>query len=366
MSKELLSGLEGRYRIGAVAKMTGLSVATLRVWQTRHRVVQPSMSEGGQRLYSEQEVKKLALIKGLTLVGQPLGLIAGMDVAQLQELAHKQQLLTASPKPQAHESLKMLQPSSQKAWTGAQDKSLCLVGSGLYLRLNALRFSFALAQVNLQLHQESDLPPLLKKLEGRPSNATHEASCYLIKLNSTNAESLKDLKALRELLPGARIAVLYHYALAHELQGMRSLGLEVKRDTLLGQEMLDWVMSLLLTDTQAELQEGSQVEKIGSPNQRLFSNEALAHFAQIDKSLLCECPKHLAQIIEQLASFELYSLHCLSTSPQDEALHASLHQVSSNCRALLEKSLLQVVQYEGLELPDFREVQAQGSLGLAS
>lgn len=354
MTQISLEATPGKYRIGAVAKMTGVSVATLRVWQTRHRVVEPSMSEGGQRLYTDQEVKKLALIKGLNLAGHSMGSIASLSVDQLQALVFKHHQLSSSPAQRVSNEMSA-QVSDPIEWPGAIGKKLCVAGVGLFARINTLRHSFTLAQINLELQQEHDLAQLLKKLGDNASLTNGETSCYLIKINSTDANSLRDLKALREFLPKASIAVLYHYALAHELQGMRALGMEVKRETLSGEEMLDWLKNLLLKEPQAI----TQSTKINSPPQRMFSNEALAHLSQIGNNVLCECPQHLAQILEQLTSFELYSLHCLSLSSKDEALHKSLHRVAFTCRALFEQSLLQVVQHEGLDMTAFDQSQSQ-------
>jgi DNA-binding transcriptional MerR regulator len=346
MVQSVMNASHGKYRIGAVSKMTGIAVATLRVWQIRHQVVKPVMSQGGQRLYSDQEVKKLALIKGLNQAGHSIGLISGLGLEQLQELAFTHQQLGATPVLSA-----ALTPeskvASQAAWPGAQAKSICLVGGGLMARMNALRYSVGLAHFNLDFQQESSLSQLLQALERDAPFFANAPDCYLIKLNSTSSESLRELQALRAHLPSSRIAVLYHYALAQELQGMRDLGVELKRENLSSEEMLAWIKDLLGSAPPSK----AQAPHPYCATKRLFSNEALAHFAQLDNPLLCECPKHLAQIVEQLSSFEQYSLHCMSQSPQDEALHRSLHQVSSTCRAMFEQSLLQVVKHEGLDSP---------------
>lgn len=346
MVQDFMNASQGQYRIGAVAKMTGIAVATLRVWQIRHHVVKPVMSQGGQRLYSDQEVKKLALIKGLNQAGHSIGLISGLSLEQLQELAFKHQQLGTTPTLSATPTPESMH-ASQDAWSGAQAKTICLVGGGLMARMNALRYSFGLAHINLELQQESSLSQLLQTLERDAHLARSEPDCYLIKLNSTSSDSLRELQSLRAYLPSSRIAVLYHYALAQELQSMRDLGVELKREILSSEEMLAWVKDLLRGGPPSK---GQPLHPY-SATKRLFSNEALAHFAQLDNPLLCECPKHLAQIVEQLASFEQYSLHCLNKSPQDEALHRSLHQVSSTCRAMFEQSLLQVVKHEGLDSP---------------
>ena len=47
--------------------------------------------------------------------------------------------------------------------------------------------------------------------------------------------------------------------------------------------------------------------------------------AAISTDVLCECPRHVAEIIAQLVSFEQYSQECLNKSSEDAHLHAYLH-----------------------------------------
>jgi DNA-binding transcriptional MerR regulator len=50
------------YSIGAVARMLGVPVATLRSWEARYGVVVPQRSAGGQRLYSRRDVEQLRFV----------------------------------------------------------------------------------------------------------------------------------------------------------------------------------------------------------------------------------------------------------------------------------------------------------------
>ena len=54
------------HRSGAVARMLRMPVATLRVWERRYGLTQAELSPSGQRLYSADDVRRLALIKQLT------------------------------------------------------------------------------------------------------------------------------------------------------------------------------------------------------------------------------------------------------------------------------------------------------------
>ena len=61
---------EPRHPIRVVARRTGLTPAVLRAWERRYKVVEPSRSEGGQRLYSDLDVRRLAVI-AQALEGRP-------------------------------------------------------------------------------------------------------------------------------------------------------------------------------------------------------------------------------------------------------------------------------------------------------
>lgn len=59
----------GVYSIGAVAKMLGIPVQTLRSWEDRYKQVVPVRSAGGQRLYSRDDVERLRFIREHTEAG---------------------------------------------------------------------------------------------------------------------------------------------------------------------------------------------------------------------------------------------------------------------------------------------------------
>jgi DNA-binding transcriptional MerR regulator len=50
------------YSIGAVAGMLGVEPSTLRAWEERYGVVVPTRSEGGQRIYSRDELEQLRFL----------------------------------------------------------------------------------------------------------------------------------------------------------------------------------------------------------------------------------------------------------------------------------------------------------------
>jgi DNA-binding transcriptional MerR regulator len=51
------------FSIGAVARMLELAPATIRTWESRYAMVVPTRSEGGQRLYSRDQVDQLRFVR---------------------------------------------------------------------------------------------------------------------------------------------------------------------------------------------------------------------------------------------------------------------------------------------------------------
>ena len=64
----MASGGKDGYGIGAVARLTGLSDHTIRVWERRYGAVVAARSASGRRVYVAEDVEKLRLLK---LLGEP-------------------------------------------------------------------------------------------------------------------------------------------------------------------------------------------------------------------------------------------------------------------------------------------------------
>ncbi len=64
---------EPLYNIGVVSRMTGISVATLRVWERRYGFPNASRTPGGHRLYTEREIARLRWVKAQTDKGLHIG-----------------------------------------------------------------------------------------------------------------------------------------------------------------------------------------------------------------------------------------------------------------------------------------------------
>ncbi len=89
-----------RHPVRVTALRTGLTPHVLRAWERRYQVVQPSRSEGGQRLYSDLDVRRLKLIRGLAQRGHSLAQLGHASLDELERTLHEEGG-SRSPEPKA-------------------------------------------------------------------------------------------------------------------------------------------------------------------------------------------------------------------------------------------------------------------------
>ncbi|MCB9626973.1 MAG: MerR family transcriptional regulator [Sandaracinaceae bacterium] len=78
---------ENSYRVGMVAKLTGLSPHTLRTWERRYDAVVPERTEAGGRLYSEDDIQRLRLLRDLVDAGHAIGTVARLSGTELARMS---------------------------------------------------------------------------------------------------------------------------------------------------------------------------------------------------------------------------------------------------------------------------------------
>ena len=75
-----------KYLIGAVTKLTGLSIDVVRVWERRYNAVLPARTAGGTRLYSDADVLRLNRLRQAVEQGFGIGQAARLSEGELDEL----------------------------------------------------------------------------------------------------------------------------------------------------------------------------------------------------------------------------------------------------------------------------------------
>lgn len=312
------------FRIGAVSKTTGIPVSTLRIWETRYGAFSPIKTEGKQRLFEELDVSKAILLKQLSSEGHAISAIAGLDLNQLRGLTNLQN--------RAHRH------------TGTQDEpvTLAVVGLSLANRIESKKFTAELPQNKIKVTE------VWKDLETASQAAVGEdTQVLLVKVNSLQTGVHAGIQTLIQKHQFAQTIVIYNFATEAVVQAMKFSGLIVRREPISDLELAELLQSVVFVNKTRAQEFGTSGTVIAG---RKYSDETLMRVASISTNVLCECPRHVAELIAQLASFEEYSQECLNKNSEDAHLHAYLRSVSGSARSLFENALEKIAQHEGIDL----------------
>ncbi len=89
------SGGDLLHPIRVVARRTGLNPELIRAWERRYRAVVPVRGQDNQRLYSDADVRRLALLRQAVEAGRKIGRVATLDDDTLADLVEGDALASA-------------------------------------------------------------------------------------------------------------------------------------------------------------------------------------------------------------------------------------------------------------------------------
>ena len=87
-----------------------------------------------------------------------------------------------------------------------------------------------------------------------------------------------------------------------------------------------------------------------SPNPPKYTREQLGTLMEVTSAIQCECPNHVAQLVDRLQAFERYSKDCENRDDADRAVHAALYKSSALARVEMEKALTMLIAHEKIQL----------------
>ncbi len=78
---------EAHQAIKVVARRTGLSAHVIRIWEKRYGAVEPERTGTNRRLYSDEQIERLSLLRDITQNGHSIGHVAKLPTEKLRELS---------------------------------------------------------------------------------------------------------------------------------------------------------------------------------------------------------------------------------------------------------------------------------------
>lgn len=312
-----------------MAKQSGVPVGTLRTWESRYGAFAPVKSSGQHRMYRPEDLHKAILLKRLCESGHSISRIAGLGMAELT------QMTPAVPS---------LALSTAQSRLNASRVCIAVVGVGLASRIESKKFTLGFLGQPIKV---SDVFfDVDSALNAQLSEPPHLLLIKVGSLQSNNQAQIAQLLAHHKI---HQAIVVYNYGQQSAIDALKRAGLVLRREPVSDEDLSDLISSVLLIDA---AHSGQQPNAPASIPPRKYSERTLARVAGISSSVICECPRHVAELISQLASFEQYSQDCLNKSPQDADLHSYLSAVSGSARNLFERALERVAAHEGIDLSE--------------
>jgi DNA-binding transcriptional MerR regulator len=314
-----------RYRIGAVARLTGITPDTLRIWERRYAAVSPQRSPRGGRLYSAGDLERLRLMKQLVDAGDAIGEVAGLETETLQHRLEEARRLPPQTAPMRMSPCRV-----------------AVVGLALDDELRAAGDTQAGITLVAGYRDVVDF-------EARGSEAG--ADVLVIEQATLHEDTAARLVDWLIRAKAAHAVVVYRYASRETLSQLpastcSALCAPVDPRTLQTHCLAMWHAG---QPAPAAATADSAGFTRPAPSRR-YDDKALAQLASLSSTVKCECPRHLAELITSLSAFERYSVECESRNPRDVALHAYLHSTTSHARHMIEEALSHVIEMENIKL----------------
>ncbi len=347
-----------RYRSGAVARMAGMPVSTLRIWEQRYRAVGPSTAPTGHRLYSAADVERVILLRQLTEQGHAIGSLAALDMAQLRSVAHTQADAASQGRAEV--------PSRP------QPLRVVVVGQAMARRFQRAAVFRHWPSPPQVVGVFDSLSEAVKARQAPTGQTTAPVDLLLWQAASVQESEMPELQAAQLAWRPGALAVAYRFAGPSVRSALVATGAVVARVPADDEALGAWLWSLPAVQSGGAGEPAPAGTHTGmapprdidpwSPVAlglteraaplRRFDDAALTEFAGLSTNIACECPAHVAELLMQIASFEAYSADCAHRSPADAALHAYLQRVAGAARVLFESALERVAVAEGWALPD--------------
>ncbi len=328
-------------RSGAVARIAGMPVATLRIWEQRYQAVRPITAASGHRLYSSADVERATLLRRLTSKGHAIGLLAALETEQMREMMHAPEVTMPVNRPAVQKHLAM---------------RAVVVGQALASRLQRLIDRQPLGPA---LQMVAVFNTLADAAEAAKHSDKPAVDLMLWQAASLQSGASQELLVAKDAWQAPAAAVVYRFSSAAGRVELTGAGAAVLYEPVDDLSLGHWLASLQRVKTPSE--ENVTGPELTIPSAKSlaqqnilpprFDDVALTQFAGLSSAIACECPSHLAELLLQVCYFEKYSGECANRSAADAQLHAYLQQVAGTARMLFEKALEQVAIAEGLPLP---------------
>ncbi len=309
------------YGIRAVSRLTGVQAVTLRAWERRYAAVSTRRTgSGGRRLYSQEDVQRLSLIKSLVDLGEPVSHVAVLPTDELNA---------------------RLDASLGARASGVGEQALIRVAVFGQRLAAMLRADVPWRGIEVvAVHAD---PGACQSLALAPP-----PDVVVLEFTGVHEDTREAVLGCMHAVGAARAVVMYDFGNLASIASLRALPVAAVRGPA---EPEDIVRACIAVGApRVEPPAPALIpEPAGEIPRRRFSAARLTRLRESATQVGCECPHHLATLVGQLYAFEDYCAQCEQRNAGDAQLHAYLHAATAQGRVELEEALEQLITIERLE-----------------
>lgn len=285
--------------IGKLSQQSGIHASTLRMWEARYQIITPVRTEGGARRYTRDDCLRLKWIKALVDLGYKPRALAQLGLDELKV------------------ELDRATGDRHRDAAAAKHLRVGVFGATPWAKSFLSPPTFDLAS---DVHFVESLSDLDKHAEG--------LDVVIIVANGLQASMAQRIAERFSSSPEKLVMVICEFSSAMALAELQKVGIACLRYPVSPSAFVDKLKSML--------GERKQVSAMQMP---FFSPESLHNIISEDHNILCECPKHLAQLLLSLHGFVEYSIHCADDSPAEAMVHRKLREIAAESILQLESGL---------------------------
>jgi len=226
-----LSKAQPTFRAGAVARIAGMPVATLRIWEQRYQAVRPNTAASGHRLYSSADVERATLLRRLTAQGHAIGLLASLETKQMRQMIRALEVLQVN----------WDDTPVQTVWRTV------VVGRALASRLQRL---FERQPFGQKLQLVGVFDSLAASAQAAEHSAESTADILLWQAGSLQPDVYQELRLAQDAWRAPAAAVFYRFSSAAARAELTNIGAEVLSEPADDNSLRQWLVSLQRTHAQ--------------------------------------------------------------------------------------------------------------------
>ena len=292
---------EDLYKIGVVAKRTGIAHERLRAWERRYGLA-PAARAGHTRFYSGAQVARLGSIKTLLDQGHSISEVIHLTDDELQRRLGLQASLKPLAKKRSAEPPSMqvglIGPQLLLAYRERDDSDVDVVAEWT----SAAELAW----------QQDPLP---------------KPDCIAIYMPTLSEQSIELIKDVYE---DVAIVIVFKYATKADLERFEQADYALLAWPATWRSVEDLILAT--RPPTPTVSEG-----------RLYSDDALLHIRSVANQAPSECVRHLADLVGEVNDYLAHAEHC----EDDEDFSATVDDLRE-ARTRMEQALRRLVEKHGL------------------